>query len=42
MASAFPRYLLDHPQVAVSMLRAVVVRLREVEHRIDAWMGSTS
>ncbi len=41
-ADAFQRYLLDHPQVAVSMLRAVVLRLREVEHRIDAWMGSTS
>ncbi len=41
-AAAFQRYLLDHPEVAVSMLRAVVLRLREVEHRIDAWMGSTS
>ena len=41
-ADAFQRYLVDHPQVAVSMLRAVVLRLREVEHRIDAWMGSTS
>lgn len=41
-ADAFERFLLDHPQVAVSMLRAVVHRLREVEQRIDAWMGSTS
>jgi CRP-like cAMP-binding protein len=41
-ADAFERFLLDHPQVAVAMLRAVVLRLREVEHRIDAWMGSTS
>ncbi len=39
-ADAFQSYLLEHPQVAVSMLRAVVLRLREVEHRIDAWMGS--
>ncbi len=38
---AFQQYLLEHPQVAVSMLRAVVHRLREVEQRIDAWMGST-
>ena len=41
-ADAFQRFLLDHPEVAVSMLRAVVHRLREVEQRIDAWMGSTS
>jgi CRP/FNR family cyclic AMP-dependent transcriptional regulator len=40
-AEAFESYLLDHPQVAVSMLRAVVLRLREVEQRIDAWMGSS-
>ena len=39
---AFESYLLDHPQVAVSMLRAVVLRLREVEQRIDAWMGSSA
>lgn len=40
-SDAFQSYLLDHPQVAVSMLRAVVLRLREVEQRIDAWIGST-
>jgi CRP-like cAMP-binding protein len=41
-AEPFQRYLNDHPQVAVAMLRAVVHRLREVEQRIDAWMGSSS
>ncbi|MDP8956894.1 MAG: cyclic nucleotide-binding domain-containing protein, partial [Actinomycetota bacterium] len=40
-ADTFQRYLHDHPQVAVSMLQAVVHRLREVEQRIDAWMGSS-
>ena len=40
-SDAFQHYLMDHPQVAVSMLRAVVLRLREVEQRIDAWMGSS-
>jgi CRP-like cAMP-binding protein len=39
-ADAFGSFLLDHPAVAVSMLRAVVERLREVQERIDAWMGS--
>ncbi len=40
-SDAFQSYLLEHPEVAVSMLRAVVLRLREVEQRIDAWMGSS-
>jgi len=39
-ADAFQSFLLDHPRVAVSMLKALVVRLREVEQRIDAWMGT--
>ncbi len=39
-ADAFESYLLDHPHVAVSMLRAVILRLREVQQRIDAWIGS--
>jgi CRP-like cAMP-binding protein len=38
-ADAFQSYLLEHPQVAVSMLGTVVLRLREVEQRIDAWIG---
>jgi CPA2 family monovalent cation:H+ antiporter-2 len=39
-ADAFQSFLLDHPSVAISMLKALVVRLREVEQRIDAWMGT--
>jgi len=36
---AFRSFVLDHPRVALSMLEAVVERLREVEQRIDAWMA---
>jgi CRP-like cAMP-binding protein len=39
-ADAFQSFLLDHPSVSISMLKALVVRLREVEQRIDAWMGT--
>jgi CRP-like cAMP-binding protein len=39
-AEAFQTFLQDHPAVALSMLRSVVERLREVEQRIDAWMAS--
>jgi CRP-like cAMP-binding protein len=39
-ADGFQSFLLEHPAVALSMLRAVVDRLREVEQRIDAWMAS--
>jgi CRP-like cAMP-binding protein len=39
-ADAFQSFLLDHPSVAISMLKALVVRLREVEQRIDAWMAT--
>ena len=39
-ADAFRSFLLEHPAVALSMLQAVVARLREVEERIDAWMAS--
>jgi CRP/FNR family transcriptional regulator, cyclic AMP receptor protein len=35
----FESFLLDHPRVAVGMLRALSLRLREVEQRIDAWMA---
>jgi len=36
-ADAFRSLLLDRPQIALSMLRTLAVRLREVEQRIDAW-----
>ena len=39
-AYGFQAFLQAHPTVALSMLRAVVERLREVEQRIDAWMAS--
>jgi CRP-like cAMP-binding protein len=38
-SEAFQAFLLEHPAVAVSMLKALVVRLREVEQRVDAWMA---
>jgi CRP/FNR family transcriptional regulator, cyclic AMP receptor protein len=39
-AERFQSFLLSHPAVALSMLQAIVDRLREVEQRIDAWMAS--
>jgi CRP-like cAMP-binding protein len=39
-ASDFQSFLLQHPVVALSMLKSLVERLREVEQRIDAWMAS--
>ena len=39
-ADAFQAFLLQHPSVAVSMLKEIVDRLREVEQRIDAWMAN--
>ena len=39
-ADAFQEFLLTHPGVAVSMLKEIVDRLREVEQRIDAWMAN--
>jgi CRP-like cAMP-binding protein len=38
-ADGFQAFLLEHPRVAVSMLAALVERLREVEQRIDALMA---
>jgi CRP-like cAMP-binding protein len=38
-AAAFREFVLEHPIVALSMLGALVERLREVEQRIDAWMA---
>ena len=38
-ADEFQSFLLQHPSVALSMLKALVERLREVEQRIDALMG---
>jgi len=35
----FRAFLLEHPAVALSMMKQLVLRLREVEQRIDAWMA---
>ena len=39
-AAEFRSFVLEHPQVALSMMQALVERLREVEQRIDAWMAN--
>jgi CRP-like cAMP-binding protein len=39
-ADDFHSFLLDHPTIAIAMLKALVERLREVEERVEAWMGS--
>jgi CRP/FNR family cyclic AMP-dependent transcriptional regulator len=39
---AFQNLLLEHPWIALSMLKELVLRLREAEQRIDAWMAPTS
>jgi len=38
-AEDFQSFLGDHPNIALAMMKALVVRLREVEQRIDAWMA---
>jgi sulfate permease, SulP family len=38
-AEAFQDFLLEHPRVGLSIMRQLVLRLREVEQRIDAWMA---
>ena len=38
-AEEFQAFLLSHPAVALSMMKQLVIRLREVEQRIDAWMA---
>jgi CRP-like cAMP-binding protein len=38
-AAQFQELLLDHPSLALAMMKTLVERLREVEERIDAWMG---
>jgi CRP-like cAMP-binding protein len=39
-AGEFRSFLRRHPDLAFSVLRTLVLRLREVEQRIDAWMAS--
>ena len=33
-------FVLEHPKVALAMLRSLVERLREVQERLDSWMGA--
>ncbi len=36
----FQAFLLRHPGVAVTMLRSLAERLREVQERVDSWAGA--
>jgi CRP-like cAMP-binding protein len=38
-AERFQAFLVEHPAISLSMMKQLVVRLREVEQRIDAWMA---
>ena len=38
-ADEFQAFLLDNPRVAVGMLKSLVERLREVQDRLDTWIG---
>jgi CRP-like cAMP-binding protein len=38
-ADDFQVFLRDHPQIAVGMLKSLVERLREVQDRLDTWIG---
>ena len=38
-ADDFQVFLHDHPPVAVGMLKSLVERLREVQDRLDTWIG---
>jgi CRP-like cAMP-binding protein len=38
-ADGFQSFLLENPKVAVGMLRSLVERLREVQDRLDTWIG---
>jgi CRP-like cAMP-binding protein len=38
-ADGLQAFLLENPRVAVGMLRSLVERLREVQDRLDTWIG---
>jgi CRP-like cAMP-binding protein len=38
-ADDFQAFLRDNPRVAVGMLQSLVERLREVQDRLDSWIG---
>ena len=39
-AEDFQAFVLEHPKVALGMLRSLVDRLREVQERLDSWIGA--
>jgi CRP-like cAMP-binding protein len=38
-ADDFQRFLLQHPQVGLSMLKGLIERWRDVQARLEAWSG---
>jgi CRP-like cAMP-binding protein len=38
-ADGLQGFLLENPEVAVGMLKSLVERLREVQDRLDTWIG---
>ena len=38
-ADEFQAFLLENPQIALGMLQSLVERLREVQDRLDTWIG---
>ena len=38
-ADEFQAFLAGNPQIAVGMLKSLVERLREVQNRLDTWVG---
>ena len=38
-ADGLQAFLMENPKVAVGMLRSLVERLREVQDRLDSWIG---
>ena len=39
-ANAFQAYVEQHPRAALLMMKSLVERLREVQERLDSWIGS--
>jgi monovalent cation:H+ antiporter-2, CPA2 family len=39
-AEDFQRFLLQHPQVGLAMLKSLIGRWREVQGRLEAWVGT--
>ena len=39
-AEDFQRFLLQHPQVGLTMLKSLIDRWRDVQERLEAWAGT--